>query len=435
MPEVPGALPQVGTDRRRLVDVEAVHLASAEAVAVSSTRIIGDGAIAWRGTQIVAVGPREELRDIYSDADETHYEGLAIFPSFINAHTHLCLSFLEGKTPYDGDFAAWLQSVLHAFLEWTEEDHANSLNFGLRQAIETGTAAVGDILNDWRARSTYRGAPIGGTAFLQVTGFNPVVAEVWLHNLRQVFDAVPPKAELGNISLGISPHAPYSTGIELYRGCFELAEKYDLLLMTHLAETREEEYFLRTGQGIYRRMLRDRGTWVARWQPPNMTPVEYMESHGLLSNRCLYGHVNYPSDSDLELLVARDANVVYCPKSHAYFGHAPHRMDEMIERGIRVALGTDGLSSNDSLAMLEEVKLVRRRFPNLSAEAVFDAGTIRGAEALRVTADYGTLEPGRKASFVIVDLQKPLDIEHLFEQLLAPESKIVGVVAWGQTIR
>jgi len=109
-------------------------------------------------------------------------------------------------------------------------------------------------------------------------------------------------------------------------------------------------------------------------------------------------------------------------------------MDEMIQGGIRVALGTDGLSSNDSLSMLEEVKLVRRRFPRLPAKTIFETGTIRGAEVLRAADQYGTLEPDRKASFVVVDPGEPPDPERVFDQLLAPASRIVGVVAWGRAI-
>jgi cytosine/adenosine deaminase-related metal-dependent hydrolase len=435
MSKVNGAVSQVGTDRGRLAALDGVRLASADVVAASTGRVIANGAIAWRGDRVVSIGPCEELRDTYPKAEETSHSGCAIFPAFVNAHTHLCLSFLEGRAPYNGNFAAWLQTVLQAYLEWTEEDHANSLSSGLRQCIEAGTGAVGDILNDWSARTAFRGAAIGGTLFLQVTGFNPVVADVWRHNLQQLFTGPSVRDVMGNVRLGISPHAPYTTNADLYRFCFDLAEKYDLLVMTHLAETLEEEQFLRTGTGIYRRMLRERGTWVARWKPPNVTPVEYMEQEGLLRDRGLYAHVNYPHDGDLDLLAKRRANVVYCPKSHAYFGHKPHRMDEMIERGIRVALGTDGLSSNDSLAMLEEVKLVRQRFPQLSAETIFEAGTIRGAEALRAEEDYGTLEPGRRASLIIADLKAPPDSTRVFEQLLAPESEIVGVVAWGRTIR
>jgi cytosine/adenosine deaminase-related metal-dependent hydrolase len=435
MPKVNGAVSKVGADRQRLAGLDGVRLASADVVVASSGSVIPDGTVAWQGQTIAAVGPRDKLRDAFPKASETVHAGCAIFPSFVNAHTHVCLSFLEGKAPYDGDFAAWLQRVLQAYLEWTEEDHANSLSSGLRQSIEAGTGAVGDIVNDWSARTAYRGAAIGGTLFLQVTGFNPVVADVWLHNLHQVFDAPGARDELGNVRLGISPHAPYTTNAELYRACFELAEKHDLLVMTHLAETLEEEQFLRTGTGIYRRMLRERGTWVAKWKPPNATPVEYMEQEGLLSDRGLYAHVNYPHDGDLDLLARRGVTVVYCPKSHAFFRHKPHRMDEMIERGIRVALGTDGLSSNDSLAMLDEVKLVRQRFPHLSAETIFDAGTVRGAEALRATEDYGALQPGRKASFIIADLKQPPDPARVLEQLLAPESRVTGIVAWGRTIR
>ncbi len=409
-------------------------IVSADVVVESSARVIADGAIAWQGDTIAAVGTREELCDVYPKAEHQTLEGRAIFPSFVNAHTHLCLSHLHGAAPYDGNFAAWLQTVLHAILEWSEEDHANSLAEGLQQSLATGTGAAADILNDRLALPAYRGLPIGGTVFLQVTGFNPVVADVWMANIQQAFADLPNGADLGNLSLGISPHAPYSTSAKLYRECFRFAEEHDLLLMTHLAENTSEEDFLRRGTGVYRRMLRERGTWVPKWKPPDMTPVEYFEAEGVLTDRCIYAHVNYPSSSDIDLMAKRGITAVYCPRSHAFFHHAPHRMDEMVAAGIRVALGTDSLASNDSLGMLDEVKLCRERFPRMSAETIFDAGTIRGAEALRVTDKYGTLGPGKKASFVVVDVGEPVDASRAMEQLLSPESTIDQVFAWGQPI-
>lgn len=411
--------------------MDEVRLATADVVVASSSHTIADGAVAWQGDRIIAVGSTEELRDTYPDVESTAHDGHIILPGFVNAHTHLCLSHLEGEAPYDGDFAAWLQTVLHALLEWTDEDHAASLNEGLRQSLLAGTGAAADILNDWSALHAYQGLPLGGAVFLQVTGFNPVISDVWMHNIQQAFNGVLAETPNGALKLGISPHAPYSTSAKLYRECQKFAEEHDVLLTTHLAETPEEEHFLREGTGVYRRMLRERGTWVPRWRPPDMTPVEYLEREGVLSDRCLYAHVNYASESDLELLAKREITAVYCPRSHAFFHHTPHKMDRMMELGIRVALGTDSLASNDSLGMLEEVKLVRHRFPNVSAEAIFDAGTIGGAEGLRITDDYGTLEPGKKATFLVADVGASPDPHNALEQLLAPNSTITSVVAWG----
>ncbi len=412
--------------------MDGVRIAAADAVAVSPSRVIADGAIAWLNDRIVDVGSREELRDNYPKAKERRWQGKAIFPSFVNAHTHLCLSHLGGRAPYSGDFAAWLQTVFSGYLEWTEEQHADSLRAGLHASVRAATAAAGDIINDWSALPSYEGMPLGGTVFLQVTGFNPVVADVWMANLEQVFDERRGEPRIGELSIGISPHAPYSTSAKLYRDSLAFAERHDLLLMTHLAETLEEEHFLHTGTGIYRRMLRDRGTWVPRWRPPGCSPVQYLEDEGLLTDRCLYAHVNYPSQADMEILARRGATVIYCPKSHAFFRHRPHKMDQMMKLGIPVALGTDSLASNDSLAMLDEVRLVWRRFPHLSAAGIFGAGTLTGAKALRLADDYGTLEPTHKASFFVADLKTPPDTERLFEQLLSPQTEVTRVVAWGR---
>jgi len=410
-----------------------LRVATADVVLAASDQVFAPGAVALADGAIRAVGPAPDLLDRHAGAERWDFPGRVIIPGLVNAHTHLCLTDLAGEAPYEGDFAAWLQAVLSATAEWDPPQHEASLQAGIQASLRAGTAVVGDVVNEWRAISAYAEQPLGGVVFLQVTGFNPTVVPVWLGHLARVFNGRVER-QAPQVSLGICPHAPYSTAAELYRETFRFALEHDALLMTHLAETPEEEEFLHTGQGFYRRLLEERGTWVPTWVPPGVSPTQYLRQNGVLSDRFVYAHYNYPSDADIGLMAEAGANVVYCPRSHAFFGHAPHPLDRLLARGVNVALGTDSLASNDSLCVLDEMKLVRGLYPDLPAQVVFRLGTSYGARMLRVSEQYGTLEPGRRASFNVVRPAGRPTAERAVEQILEPEAEVEAVVAWGEPV-
>ncbi len=408
-----------------------VRVATADVLVAASDHVIADGAVAFGDREVLAVGSRTEILRQHPHAERWAFADRAIIPGLVNAHTHLCLTNLEGTVPYTGDFAAWLQTVLATTTDWKIQQHLHSLRDGIAAALHAGTAAVGDILNEWPLLTAYHGHPLGGVVFLQVTGFNPVIAPVWLAHLEQVFNGHVGQ-RLPHLGLGISPHAPYSTSAKLYRDSFRFALERNALLMTHLAETPEEEDFLHTGAGIYRRLLEERGTWVSGWTPPRTSPVQYLWQEGVLNDRFLYAHVNYPSESDIELMARVEGHVVYCPRSHAFFGHPRHPLDRLLGAGINVALGTDSLASNESLSVLGEMKLVRQRYPELPPEAIFRLGTINGARMLRVDGKYGTLLPSRRASFNVVRTADRPDPDRVLEQILDPAAEIETIVSWGE---
>ena len=408
-----------------------VRVATADVVVAAGDQVFSPGAVAFADGATQAVGPAPEVLSQHPSAERWDFPGRVIIPGLVNAHTHLCLTGLAGEAPYEGDFAAWLQHVLGATTDWDLERHQASLRDGISASLRAGTAVVGDVLNEWRAIGAYADQPLGGVVFLQVTGFNPVVAPVWLGHLAQVFNGRGDR-QAPQVSLGICPHAPYSTAAELYREAYRFALEHDALLMTHLAETPEEEEFLHTGQGFYRRLLEERGTWVPTWAPPRVSPTQYLWQHGVLNDRFVYAHYNYPSEADIELMAGVGANVVYCPRSHAFFGHSRHPLAKLLARGVNVALGTDSLASNESLSVLAEMKLVRQLYPELPAETVFRLGTINGARMLRLADQYGALEPGGRASLNVVRVPGTPSQERVFEQVLEPEAEVETVVAWGE---
>src|SRR5207247_770680 len=166
---------------------------------------------------------------------------------------------------------------------------------------------------------------------------------------------------------GVSPHAPYSVDADGYRRCLDAARREQLPLTTHLAESQDEAAFLAEHAGPFRALWDRMDAWDPLHPPARFAggPVRYAHSLGLLDYPLtLLAHVNYCDDDELLLLAAGRASVVYCPRTHAYFRHPPHRWREMLAAGINACVGTDSRASSPDLNLLDDLRLVYRVAPD-----------------------------------------------------------------------
>src|SRR5262249_13809421 len=197
---------------------------------------------------------------------------------------------------------------------------------------------------------------------------------------------------------GLSPHAPYSVGKTLFAAARALASDARIPLAIHLAETRAELQLLRTRQGPFKKFLSDVGAWNA---------AALARSPGAVMRLCdasvpkLFIHCNaLPRAARLP----EQSAVVYCPRTHAAFGHPPHPFRTFLKRGVRVALGTDSLASNPDLDVLAEARFVHKQYPEVPGDVVLAMATLRGAEALGVGDITGSLTPGKSADLSMLPL-------------------------------
>jgi len=173
----------------------------------------------------------------------------------------------------------------------------------------------------------------------------------------------------------------------------------------HLAETRAELEFLATGQGEFADMLRAFGSMPSNGLPTGLRPFDYLRALAQ-SPRALIVHGNYLAEDEIEFLAARPhMSVVYCPRTHEFFRHEPHPWRRMLDRGVNVAVGTDGRGSNPDLSVWNELVFLRNRFYDVSPKTLLEMGTISGARALGFADDCGTLTPGKRADLVAVPVE------------------------------
>ncbi len=391
---------------------------------------IENGLIEVHESQVVEV---RRAKRHESDPSIVDCGAAVVLPGFVNAHTHLELTHLAGKVPPSpggpsalgagpADFAGWLRRLLVEMRKGGDDVEmvADSVSAGERFCLEAGVTTVGDI-----TRLPHITRPVLGCGRLRVVSFGEVIS---IGTLREALDerlqaAIDTSNNSARLTAAVSPHAPYTCDRRAIRACRESSATTNMPLCMHLAETPDEEGCTLHGSGALVDFLRSIGVWDESVKHPRLRPIEYAEDLGLFSPRTVFAHVNYVSDSDLGRLAGSKAHVAYCPRTHAAFGHAPHRFREMLAVGINVCVGTDSLASNPSLSILEELRYLRRMFEDITARQLTEMGTLRAARALGMENTVGSLEPGKQADIVVVPLQAtgPLDpLENLLRGELGP---------------
>jgi len=328
---------------------------------------------------------------------------VAVLPGLVNAHTHLELSWLAGRIRPAASMVEWIRALVAeraAGPPGGEAEAARAARAAAATMRRTGTVLVGDIGNSWMSLPVLCEAGFGGVIFHELLGFNrgdpaPVVREAW-----QRIDEFAGDADVGSFQLSVVAHAPYSTSPALFS---EIArEDHGRPLSVHLAESADEVAFLRTGGGPFRTLLEELGAWAPAWEAPHCDPVEYLRRVGYLKPGLLAVHAVHVTDDGLEVLREAGAVVVTCPRSNEWVGAGPPRLAHFYAAGVPVAVGTDSLASAPSLNLFDELAEMRRIAPEVTAASLLDSATRVGALALGQADAFGTIAPGKQATFVSV---------------------------------
>src|SRR5207247_5189000 len=150
--------------------------------------------------------------------------------------------------------------------------------------------------------------------------------------------------------------------------------------------------------------LEEVGSWDPRWVPRGGTAVQFLDDSGFLNARVLAVHGVQMTDADLARLSARGATLVTCPRSNGHTGAGAPPIEDFYASGVHLAVGTDSLASAPDLSVFAELATLRALAPSVPASRLLASATIEGARALGFDADYGTIEPGKSARLVAVDV-------------------------------
>ena len=385
------------------------------AFVLRGSQVLPDAAVLMIDGRIAAVGSADSLRKQHPQAAVEDAGDCILLPGLINAHTHLELTYLTPPPLPAGGFADWLRMII----QMGQADDAvirAAVQAGIEQCIRFGVTTVADIT---RHVSTSRAILHAGP--LMTISFGEVIALAKRRGLLEarIAAALDPSLTSDRLRLGLSPHAPYTVELAGYIRCVEAAQQADVPLATHLGETEEETVFLGEHRGPLRKLWEDLGAWdsdVPRFQGG---PIRCADHVGLLQRRSLLAHVNYCDDEELQILANGNASVIYCPRTHAYFGHRPHRWREMLAAGVNVAIGTDSTASSPDLNLVDDLRLARKIAPDLPAPEIWSLATTRAATALNLP-DVGQIEKNYRADLIAFPAVGPDPLEQILQQKVLP---------------
>lgn len=358
----------------------------------AARRVIEDGAMAVTKGRIVAIGSRKEIGSGYAAREKVDASGRIIIPGLINGHTHIPMTLFRGLAD-DLDLQDWLTKyIFPAEAKNVSEEFVRAgTRLGLAEMIRGGTTTYCDMyyfedaIADETARAGVRGL-LGETVIDFPVADNKTNEQAMAYVERFV------SKWKGNelITPAIAPHAPYTVSEDHLKAARAFSDRTGAPIVTHISETKREVDDSVKAKGA--------------------RPVDYLARIGFLSERVIAAHLVWPSDEEIGLLKQFGVGVVHNPQSNMKLASGVAPVPKMLNAGLRLGLGTDGAASNNDLNMWEEMDTVAKLHkvfsgdPKIiSALEAFELATVRGAEALHLEGEIGSLEKGKRADLVILE--------------------------------
>ncbi len=346
---------------------------------------IDEGVIVVDSGLITFIGKNtDERADKVIDA-----KGCAVMPGLINAHTHLPMTLFRGFAD-DLSYGEWIKKIQAAEIKLTPADVRSGAYLGVLEMIRSGTTAFADmyIHMDEVASVVKETGMRAALGYGMIEGINED-SDSKLKS-RMDFARKWSGAEDGRITTMYAPHSAASCSKEFLVKVRELAAGDNFRIHIHVLETEDELHLMKKRYG--------------------MCSVNFLNSIDLLGPDILVAHCIWLSDDDIDILSTKKVNVVHCPTSNMALGVGISPVPRMLEKGINVALGTDGAASSGNLDMWKEMRMAlylhKLKDPrSMTASTVLGMATVSGARALNINA--GVLKPGCFADIILVELKKP----------------------------
>jgi 5-methylthioadenosine/S-adenosylhomocysteine deaminase len=367
-------------------------------VTMDSARTIHqDGSVAVRGDSIVDVGPKAEIEARYQSPQVIDARGHMVLPGFINGHTHVPMTLFRGLHDdvtlndwlYKYIFPAEAKNVNEEFVRW-------GTRLAAAEQIRAGVTTFADMyyFEDAIAEETKAAGMRGvlGETFIDFPApDNKSEAEMLAYTERFL------KRWQGDalIHAAPAPHSIYTCSKKTLQDAAALARKYHAPILIHVAEMKKE--------------------WEDSEKANGMSPVQYLDKIGVLGPDIVAAHCIFVDEADRKLLAQRGVGCVHNPSSNMMIASGVSPVPEMRAAGVAVGLGTDGpAGSNNDLDLMEEIDLaaklakISKMDPlALNAKSAVEMATIDGARALHMEKEIGSLEAGKKADVILINLNEP----------------------------
>ncbi len=351
------------------------------------------GAVAVRGDSILAVGSEAEIRLLYSGSQIIDCGGKVLMPGLVNAHTHVPMTLLRGLAD-DLRLDVWLMGyMMPVEREFVSPEFVRlGTQLACAELIRTGVTCFADMyyFEEDVAKATAE-AGLRAVCSQTVLKFPTPDAASYEDSLAAARDFIQRWKGHALITPSVAPHAPYTCTPEILRATAQLAAEFDVPLHTHIAETSLEVENMRRENG--------------------MPVVPYVKKQGLFDAKVLAAHCVHIDEGEMRTLMHAGAGVAHNPSSNLKLASGFAPVQKMLDLGLNVGIGTDGAASNNDLDMFEEIRLtafIAKAVCNdptvVPAATALSMATRLGARALHLGPITGSLEPGKRADLILVDI-------------------------------
>lgn len=352
---------------------------------------------------VVAIDKAGMIRGVYEetdpaviDVDKEFYEGVLI-PGFVNAHCHIELSHMLGKAEKGTGVPRFLADVMKK-REAKEKDVLAKIAAADKMMYENGIQVVGDHVNTELSVKTKANSPIQYHTFVEVMAMTKEDIQARVDKARDIefyFDAN---------HASITPHAPYSCSKELFKAFRKLISE-DNILSIHNQESDEENKLYRYKEGEFLKFYEEMGLNAEAFKAQARNSIQSYLAHLPKNNPLLLVHNTYTSLKDIDFIGRLDRDVYFCvcPKSNLYIEGKLPKILNFVPNQNRMIVGTDSLASNDTLDILEELKVISAHAKQLDFLQILQWATINGAEALGLADKFGSIEVGKTPGLVLLE--------------------------------
>ncbi len=357
--------------------------------------IITNGAVAIKNDTIIAIGSAPELIGRYPQAEKIEEAHGLIMPGLINTHTHGAMSLFRGLAD-DLPLMQWLQEYIFPVeAQLTGAMVHQGMLLSAAEMIRSGTTSFCDmyLFADEVAAAAKSSGMRGWIGEVLYDFPSPNYGELE-NGFRYAEEMFVKYKNDPLVTVTVDPHAVYTCSADLLVKLKEMADHHDAPYVIHLSETQDEVAGCRQQYG--------------------KTPLHHLNQLGILDQRVIAAHCVVLADDEIELLAERQVKVAHCPESNMKLASGVAPVPRLLKAGVTVGLGTDGAASNNDVDLFREMDSAAKLHKGvnldptlMSAEQTLRMATMGGAELLGAAKEIGSLEVGKKADLIVLDLNQP----------------------------
>lgn len=351
---------------------------------------------------VIAIDENGVIQGIYESTSSDiigkkieKYAGV-IVPGFVNAHCHVELSHMRGQLAKGTGLPKFLSSVMSS-RDAKKALVVKHMNAADEEMYANGIVAVGDHVNTSLSADLKNESKIHYHTFVEIIGLEPELVDGKVDgakNLRLNFDEK---------FSSITPHAPYSCSKQLFKK-FKKSVSEDNIISIHNQESEEENKLFRYKTGDFLDFFEVIGKDVDLLKAQARNSIQSYLPYLPQVNKLMLVHNTFTSLKDLDFVerMGREIYWCFCPKSNLYIENALPKVMNFVNDNQKIVLGTDSLASNDTLSILEELRALHAEFPELDFTQTISWATLNGAELLRISDRFGSLEFGKKPGIILL---------------------------------